>query len=283
MESDVHGNIRLPNDYVVQTEMGLDAEIERLLRIAETDRSEKYPSAPAMPLVRVRLIHAMPTFTDFNANLYCRKWEGKIANADVVLVKSKSARATHKQYNLEPAMEKALSAEINLSEQLLKYVKHDLATRKAENGPTGGFQLLDEHTTVTFIQNLLNIRQQDGSSLGMAKPIQEMVQCQVAAVSERIESQLRLATGGFEDLRNMTEDDIERFLASDLTKRAELWLDKDIEAEIDKYRTKQKSTTTLRPMRSSSDEAMSDDEPIVPVKKKRAPSTRGRGRGRAKK
>ena len=88
--------------------------------------------------------------------------------------------------------------------------------------------------------------------------------------------------GGYEDLRDMTEDDIERFLASDLAKRAELWLDKDVEAEIEKYRTKQ-NTTALRPMRSSSDEAMSDEPVSAPAKKKRATSTRGRARGRAKK
>ena len=266
----------------MQTEMGLDAEIERLLRIAESDRAENFPAAPATPMVRVRLIHSMSTFIDFNANLYCRKWEGKIANTDIVLVKTKAARKTQQMTKLDPAMEKALSAEVNLSEQLLKYVQHDLATRKAENGPTGGFQLLDEHTTVTFIQNLLNIRQQDGASMAIGKPIQEMVQCQLDAVSERIESQLQLTRGGYEDLRDMTEDDIERFLASDLAKRAELWLDKDVEAEIEKYRTKQ-NTTALRPMRSSSDEAMSDEPVSAPAKKKRATSTRGRARGRAKK
>ena len=82
-ETDIHGNIRLPKNYVAQTEAGLDAEIERLLRIAENERQEKYPRAPPLPLVRIRLVHSFEKFKDFNVNMYNRKWENKIGIRDL--------------------------------------------------------------------------------------------------------------------------------------------------------------------------------------------------------
>ena len=82
METDIHGNSRLPKNYVAQTEEGLDAEIERLLRIAENERKKKYPRAPKLPLVRVRVVHCFQKFKDFNANAYNRKWENKIGIGD---------------------------------------------------------------------------------------------------------------------------------------------------------------------------------------------------------
>ena len=81
-ETDIHGNPRLPKNYVAQTEEGLDAEIERLLRIAENERQKNYPRAPVLPLVRVRLVHCFEKFKDFNVNVYNRKWENKIGIRD---------------------------------------------------------------------------------------------------------------------------------------------------------------------------------------------------------
>ena len=72
----------------------------------------------------------------------------------------------------------------------------------------------------------------------------------------------------------MNENDIERFLIGDVAERAKLWLDKDIEAEIDKYRTKH--TDKIRVISSSEEEIE-----VKPKTTKRA--TKKSTRGRAKK
>lgn len=72
----------------------------------------------------------------------------------------------------------------------------------------------------------------------------------------------------------MNENDIERFLIGDVAERAKLWLDKDIEAEMDKYRTKH--TDKIRVVSSSEEEIE-----VKPKTTKRA--TKKSTRGRAKK
>ena len=49
--------------------------------------------------------------------------------------------------------------------------------------------MLDENTTVSFIQNLLDIRS-DGASLAIKKPINDMIQCQIQSVKDRITEKL---------------------------------------------------------------------------------------------
>ena len=72
----------------------------------------------------------------------------------------------------------------------------------------------------------------------------------------------------------MNENDIERFLIGDVAERAKLWLDKDIEAEMDKYRMKQPDK--IRVISSSEEEVE-----VKPKTTKRA--TKKSTRGRAKK
>lgn len=102
-----------------------------------------------------------------------------------------SKKSVTKMNVLDSAVEKAIAAvETNdLSDQLMKYVHHELATKKEESS-SGGFQILDENTTVSFIQNLIEMRQFD-QSIKIGKPVKEMLQCQMEQVRERIHHQVR--------------------------------------------------------------------------------------------
>ena len=82
-------------------------------------------------------------------------------------------------------------------------------------------------------------------------------------------------SGAYEDLHKMNENDIERFLLDDTAERAKLWLDKDIEAEMEKYRTKH--ADKIRVISSS------DEEVEVQVKPKTTKRATKSTRGRAKK
>ena len=72
------------------------------------------------------------------------------------------------------------------------------------------------------------------------------------------------------ELEKLTIDDFERFLLNDAETRSKIWKDKDIEAEIAKYREKKQEKVV---------ELSSEDESPKP---KRKPATRGRGRGRGR-
>ena len=74
-------------------------------------------------------------------------------------------------------------------------------------------------------------------------------------------------------MEKLTIDDFERFLLNDAETRSKIWKDKDIEAEIAKYREKKQEKVV---------ELSSEDESPKP-KRKAATRGRGRGRGRAKK
>ena len=75
----------------------------------------------------------------------------------------------------------------------------------------------------------------------------------------------------------MNENDIERFLIGDVAERAKLWLDKDIEAEMDKYRTKH--TDKIRVISSSEEEEKIE---VKPKTTKRATNKSTRGRAKKK-
>ena len=107
-------------------------------------------------------------------------------------MKNKLSKKTVTKMNvLDSAVEKAIAAveTTDLSDQLMKYIHHELATKKEESS-TGGFQILDENTTVSFVQNLVEMRQFD-QSLSVGKPVKEMIQCQMEQVRERIHHQAR--------------------------------------------------------------------------------------------
>ena len=68
----MHGKERLPLGFEKLATKGLDAEVNRLLRIAKTDREENRRQAPDIPMVRVKLNYNIPTFSQFNVTLYNR-------------------------------------------------------------------------------------------------------------------------------------------------------------------------------------------------------------------
>ena len=115
-----------------------------------------------------------------------------MANKDIVSMKNKLSKKTGIKRNvLDSATEKAIAAveTTDLSDQLMKYIHHELASKKEESS-SNGFQILDENTTVSFIQNLIEMRQFD-QSVSVGKPVKEMIRCQMEQVRERIHHQVR--------------------------------------------------------------------------------------------
>ena len=75
----MQGKERLPLGFEKLATKGLDAEVNRLLRIAKTDREENRRQAPDIPMVRIKLNYNIPTFSQFNVTLYNRlDWTASI-------------------------------------------------------------------------------------------------------------------------------------------------------------------------------------------------------------
>ena len=68
----MHGKERLPLEFEKLATKSLDAEVNRMLRLAKTDREENRRQAPDIPMVRIKLNYNIPTFSQFNVTLYDR-------------------------------------------------------------------------------------------------------------------------------------------------------------------------------------------------------------------